>query len=104
MSLAYYLIASKLWRGLKREIRQSSVCLGKLREFPSRINRERSMDREHPTIIERTTMFNSRCDDLGGPSNSMSSSKRSRCSRINHRTMSAKVCTFKCILINNKNF
>ncbi|XP_043483264.1 cholecystokinin receptor type A-like [Leptopilina heterotoma] len=106
MSLAYYLIASKLWRGLKREIRQSSVCLGKLREFPSRISRERSMDREHSGIMERTTMFNSRCDDLmGGPSNSMSSTKHSRASRIssNRRTMSAKIRRIKTSTRNSTN-
>ncbi|XP_051172946.1 cholecystokinin receptor type A-like [Leptopilina boulardi] len=105
MSLAYYLIASKLWRGLQREIRQSSVCLGKLREFPSRISREKSMDREHSGIMERTTMFNSRSDDLAGPSNSMSSTNRVRCNRIssNRRAMSAKIRRLKSSTKNSTN-
>ncbi|XP_033218303.1 octopamine receptor-like [Belonocnema kinseyi] len=107
MCLAYSLIASKLWRGLRREIRQSSICLGRLRQLPGSIARERSVDRDqHATnIVERTTMFNSRCEELGGgTSNIISSSKRPRCNRmVNHRSMSLRTRRMQPTIKNSSN-
>ncbi|KAG5332191.1 CCKAR protein, partial [Acromyrmex heyeri] len=105
MSLAYSLIAIKLWRGLKLEIRQSSTCTRRLGRMESNATIRGSSYNNNNDRDARTTMVFDACGPTSRSRRNFSSSSRhfqgasqgvpSRKMRL-PRTVVSRVLTGKC--------